>query len=117
MSILDVEIYRIYRCCACQGEIGYAQKPTDDWIKTCPLCNKDELLLHKAISNISTIVGFNDPKTLGALAEKNSREREKQGLSNKGIKDKGEKPWWRKNSKINFDVLKNPNRYIEQGKI
>ena len=110
MSLGNQTIHRIYSCSNCKGQLAYKEKVKDKWRKRCPFCNKNSLLLDKAVLTLSTIIGLNEPKTFKSLAEKNTERRNKE----LGIKKK-RNPFWRKSNKVNFEVLKNPNRYVSEG--
>lgn len=111
MSWLDQEIYRIYRCSECSAEIGINQLAKDDWITECPICGKESMLIKSGQSKgVSLCSDTKTPKTLGMLAEKNRDNKEKRGEDTSGFV-KTKRP------KYNFDILKNPKRYIETGKI
>ncbi|TXT66086.1 MAG: hypothetical protein BAJALOKI3v1_50086 [Promethearchaeota archaeon] len=114
MSIANCNVYRVYRCCNCKAEIGINQLASDDWFKNCPMCKQDELIIKSAKLSINTIVDGQTPQTIGSLADKNRDIKLKNGEIKE--KKKPPRPWWRKSDKINFDILKNPRRYIETGK-
>lgn len=117
-SLFDAEVYRVYKCTddTCDASIGVTQAAKDPWLIKCPFCEKDTLVIHSgSLKNIHTLVGVNSPTTLGSLAEQNTLEKKKKGESTK--REGGFKPWWRKDDKVNFNILKNPKRYIETGKI
>ena len=63
------------------------------------------------------VVGSKEPKTLGALAEKNTEK----GIREGKIKPKKQEiPWWRKNKKVDTGLAKlskkQQERYIREGK-
>jgi DNA-directed RNA polymerase subunit RPC12/RpoP len=110
MSLGNQTIHRIYTCLNCKGQIAYKEQVKDKWRKKCPFCNKNSLLLDKAVLSLSTIIGLNESKTFLSLAQKNTERRNKE----LGIKKK-KKPFWRKKDKVNFEVLKNPTKYVNEG--
>jgi hypothetical protein len=118
MSIFDSDITRIYKCTniECEGIISCKQKVKDDWIKTCPFCGKDELVIESGEINMSIMFDLNKPKTLGMVSQKNADRKIKEGNLTFNA-DKKKVPFWRKNKKINYDILKNPNRYIAEGTV
>ena len=118
MSAFDSEINRIYKCTnkECNCLLSFSQKPTDSWKVKCPLCKQKTLLLESATSNISVFIGMNIPKTIGSLAEKNTEQRKKDGLSMEDPLLKTKRPFWRKDKKkIDYAILNNPTRYILEG--
>lgn len=112
--MLNITVNRTYECKneECGGEVCYEEKCTAPFRQKCPLCGKRKLLLKEGKCGISNFVDTNKAKTVGSLAEKNTIAREKRGEMEKPK----ETPWWRKNKKkIDFNVLKNPRKYIEKG--
>lgn len=117
-KLLDLEISRVYRCTSCQYQEHVVQKASDDFLHKCPACKKDDLVIEEANCGLNVAVGINSPKTIGALAEKNRTIKERNGeLSPKDIDGlRGtKKPWWRKKNKIDYSILKNPEKYIKKG--
>jgi hypothetical protein len=112
MSLTEQSIQRIYRCTnkECETELAYKEKVGDKWRKKCPLCGKHSLLLDRANLNISTMVDTYMAKTLGSISDQNSRRKEKEEGFNKKPK-----PFWRNSDKINYNILKNPNQYVNKG--
>ena len=112
---LDGEICRIYKChnkmCGCK--ISVVQKLTDDWLTTCPFCHQEELYVESGKMSLSVAIDTHNPKTLGMLASKNTESKLKTGEITHNSK---QRPWWRKKDKVDFDVLKKPDRYIFEGK-
>ena len=111
----DLEIYRIYECteedCGC--EIGVVQTAKEGFIKECPECSKETLVMKSGKANMSIFIDPDKPKTLGMQGQMNRREQEANGTQMDPVK---KKPWWRSKYKIDYDILKNPKRYIETGK-
>ena len=114
MSLSDQKIVRIYQCThkACEAKMSYIEAVGKKWRKMCPICRKRSLVLDSAHLNISTFIDVNNPRTFGGCSDKNTYRREKEGLA-----PKKETPFWRKNKKINYNVLKNPKKYVETGTI
>ena len=114
----DALVYRVYRCdnneCGC--EVGCEQKAAEDWKVTCPLCEKDTLYLRtgKLVDSVA-MIDINTPKTMGSMADKNRDDRLRKGEDTSGMVST-ETPFWRKNKKINFDILKKPSKYVNTGK-
>jgi hypothetical protein len=120
MGIFDSTIVRYYRCTdeKCQGEICVEEKVKDDWQTKCPFCGLESLILDRADSNISIFMDYSKPKTIGALAEQNTKEKIKTGEMEQIQKEERKNlPFWRKSKKINYQVLKNPQKYIREGKV
>jgi DNA-directed RNA polymerase subunit RPC12/RpoP len=109
---MDLMVNRIYKCEKCEGEVLYKENCSKSFRKRCPLCNKNGLLLKEGHINMDIFVDMKKSKTLGSQSDLNYKKLEKE----QEIK-KVQNPWWRKNKKINFDVLKNPTRYINEGKL
>jgi hypothetical protein len=112
MSIADSTIHRIYSCtnedCKCQ--VAFKELVKDKWRKKCPFCKKHSLVLDRASVTLSTFVDNNVAKTMGMASQQNTARREKENpLPKKEI------PFWRQKEKINFNVLKNPQKYIATG--
>lgn len=113
MGLFDQEMYRQYKCDSCGIIIGRKEKVSDPWLKKCPHCEKETLFIHSGSLNLSIFIDADKPKTLGSLAEKNTKEKIKSGELEPTKKKS--KPFWRKSDKINYDILKNPDRYIKEG--
>lgn len=115
MPIGDMKICRVYECseddCSCQ--IVCEEFVKDEWQTKCPFCKKKSLLLKSASLNMSIMVDLSKPKTLGSLGEQNAKRIAKEGKLQK--EDKIKPPFWRKNKKINYKILRDPKRYIESG--
>lgn len=113
--MIEAEIYRIYRCTECKGELGVKQSFSDDFLHECPYCGcKDGLVIKKAESSLACFTSNN--QTLGSLADKNRTKRERSGESTEGWRKKAKTPFWRDKEKIDFEILKNPEQYIDTGK-
>lgn len=113
MSLKDIEIYRTYKCTECEGIIGLTQGAVDDFIKDCPFCGRQTMLMDSAETNLTFLFDLKKPKTLGMIAQTNEASNEKEY----GPAEPKWKPWWRDKHRVNFDILKNPSRYIEEGRI
>lgn len=116
MSINNIEINRIYRCCnkKCEGMIQITQKATEDFLKACPFCHQDELVIETAKLNLSFFIDANKPKTFGAQSDLNTKHREQMF----GKKQKSPNtPWYRKSDRVDFKILRDPHKYITEGKI
>ncbi len=117
-NFLESSVYRIYKCDNCEGIIGLKQKVKDKWKKKCPICSKYKLFIQSGSLKLELMIDHTIPKTLGSLAEKNRDKRLKEGKDTKGFKDThSPTPLWRDNKKINYDILKNPAKYIEKGSV
>lgn len=120
-KIEDIEVHRHYKCRnpECEAEIVKTQKCTEDFIRICPFCGKEEFSLVSGTSTIIGTVDLQEGKTIGSIAEKNTQRRLKEGtikpedaLNWQGKKKKP-RPWWRKTDKPDFSILKNPKKYME----
>ena len=85
----------------------------EDFIKLCPFCNKKSLVISSGNLGISIFIDSKKPKTFGGQSDYNMKQDEKEGK----VRSKKSKPFYRSNEKINFDILKNPSKYIGTGKI
>ena len=114
MSLEDFVIKRIYRCTnnECAAVLSFDQKYNEKWKKRCPLCKKHSLLLESGTTSITTFIDLTKPKTFGSASDENKKRREKENPI-----EKPKKPWWRKSNKINYNVLKNPKKYIDTGTV
>jgi putative FmdB family regulatory protein len=109
-------VYRIYKCDNCKYEFDIIQTISDKWKKKCPNCKKNQLFIKEAQLNMSLIIDSQIPKTVGTLAEKNTEKLSKQGKIDLKSKKKS-KPFWRDKDKINYNILKNPEKYVSTGDI
>jgi predicted RNA-binding Zn-ribbon protein involved in translation (DUF1610 family) len=117
MSIGDASVTRLYGCESCECEIAYKQLVKEKWKKKCPMCGKHTLVLKSADISMNVLFDVSVPKTLGSLAEHNSKKKVSEEGKDALGKPK-EVPWWRKNKKkVDFSVLKNPQKYIQEGKV
>lgn len=116
MSLEDQTVFRVYECGDCGLVIKVEQGVFDDFIKYCPDCNSNDFIRVQSKLGLMCDVDQNKPKTLGALAEKNY-EHYKKTNPDKVASKKKIKPWWRKSEKINYDILKDPKRYIKDGRV
>lgn len=106
-------VYRVYKCLDCEGQVGIEQTLIEDFIKLCPFCDKESMVISSGTLGISIVMDSKKPKTLGAQSDHNIRQDEKEG---KFRSDKP-KPFYRPKQKVNFDVLKNPSKYVGTGQI
>lgn len=115
MPLNDQTIYRVYQCDneECEAQLEVKETVGDPWQKECPFCKKNSLFLKSAHMNMSIFIDHSKPKTLGSLGEKNYEEAVKNGTIQP--KKKEPKPFWRKTDKINYNILKNPNKYVKEG--
>lgn len=106
MGLFDETITYRYTCSDCNFTFDHSATFSDH-SKISNLCEKcGGHLIFKAVDyNPHTTVDMDQPKTVGTLAEKNSKEREKRGESL-------ENP----NKRYNKEILKNPQKYIMTGK-
>lgn len=112
MSIADSTIVRIYSCSNCNCQISFKEQVKDKWKKRCPFCKKHSLVLDKATVTLSTFIDSNTPKTMGMASQQNTARREKENPI-----EKKKTPFWRSKEKINFNILKNPEKYITTGHV
>lgn len=114
MALSDQKIVRVYKCTnePCEAQMSYMETVSKKWRKKCPICKKRSLVLESASLNISTFIDLQNPKTFGGCSDKNMIRREKEGSQ----EDK-KPPFWRKNKKINYNILKNPKKYVDTGTI
>jgi hypothetical protein len=115
-SFFDSTVHRIYACenSECEAKIHCEETVKDPWQKVCPFCNQESLILESANLAAPAFIDLKQPKTVGSLGEKNYEKAVKEGKKT-GVEREGRTPFWRKNKKINYNVLKNPNKYINTG--
>lgn len=111
----EIEIDRVYRCTnkKCSGVIAVTQKIFDQFIKICPFCEKESLIMQSADCGITMLVEPSVAKTWGTQAEVNTKRRENE---REVAPKKKFRPFWR-NSDIDYKILKNPQKFIYEGKI
>ncbi|MFA5669973.1 MAG: hypothetical protein WC967_12060 [Balneolaceae bacterium] len=121
MGLFDEPITQIYECSSCGVSFSTERFLSQDILVSCPNCNKNTLKWIRNVIGLSVSIDTKIPKTLGTLAEKNSREKEKRGESIDDRPDAKDVPWWRregdKGRRPNLKILKNPIKYIETGEI
>jgi hypothetical protein len=117
MSIANCSINRIYECSNddCKGKVSFVQKISDPWKKKCPFCRKYSLYLDSATSSMTLIIDNKKPNTMGGISDQNKLRREKDGKE--WIDSRGHTPFWRKNKKIDYNILRNPKKFVETGQI
>lgn len=107
MGLFDEEITYEYYCLDCdrsfQKTATFAEHA--EFEPMCDHCAAKMCFRAVDYNPHATVDMQGEPKTLGALAEKNSKQREKEGLSNENPRKRYDK-----------SVLKNPERYIMTGK-
>ncbi len=113
MGIEQSSIVRVYKCDnkECQTILSFQEKVEDDWQKLCPLCNQETLYLDSASLSVSCFTDMNKPKTLGMIGQNNQARREREE-----DKKKEKRPFWR-DKKVNFNILKDPIKYVSTGKV
>lgn len=103
-----------YECINCGHEFEAFHSMSAKPLVDCPECGKPELV--KLISPGAAVIvrGTETPcyGERGRKKQKKSRSKDRLGEG----KNKGEKPFWR-DDPINKNVLKNPEGYIEKGKV
>lgn len=102
-----------YECESCNHRMEQRQSMKDKPLRKCPSCRKNKLT-----RIISGGMGFYDmtPKTLGGIADRNARDLRKAGMMPPSKAKRKPAPWWRKDKdKIDYDVLRNPRRYVATG--
>lgn len=105
-----------YECenaeCACVVEIRHSIK--DDPIKTCPLCHQEKLR-RNVVSGFMVMIEPSKPRTLMGVAEKNTKDALARGETPPGWEKKPTPPW--RDGPLDMRVLKNPRKYIMEGKV
>jgi len=114
--VFECTVNRIYKCDKeeCGIEIAVTQSSSDPWIKICPNCKKESLYIRSGKANIGINVDASQPKTVGTLAEKNAKDMVKRGESIEP--DMRHKTLTKDGYKYDFSILKNPKKYIMEGK-
>lgn len=113
-----------YRCEACQYEFETKQSIKDKPLKKCPECKKNKL---ERLISAPTVFVRQEAKTLGQQADRNTKkmgtyekEAREKADSDKRIKVKKEKPWWKSEHSTEKIANLSPEakqRYIMEGKI
>jgi hypothetical protein len=116
MALKDQVVYRVYSCTNndCGAKVSCQQGIFEKWRKQCPFCKKHSLLMEQATTNISTFIDLQRPKTLGGISDQNRSKKEREGLDDPM---KPKRPFWRNKDKIDFNILKNPKKYIDTGTV
>ena len=107
MSLADQEVSRVYSCTNCKGKIGVVQTVKEGFLKDCPFCFEPMLVIDSGNMRLSFNGFAETPKYV-----------EPERIRSQSYRDKYkdvEKPWWRKEGKRDFSILKNPTKYIETG--
>ena len=114
-NVVNIEVRRVYRCSDinCDSIIAVTQNCSDPWITLCPFCENETMLLESGKCNLTTVLDLQRGKTIGAVGDK---AQQKAIQSGDKVEPKRHKPWWRsKGGKPNFQILKNPQKYISDG--
>jgi len=78
----DILVTRVYVCKnrECNHKDTYSFIEFDDFPKKCPVCKIGPWIIQESWSNLATpMMDLNKPKTLGALADKNTDRIRKNG--------------------------------------
>jgi len=104
-----------YKCHNCDFDFEIFHAMSQE-VTICPRCK--EKSLNKLIGTGSAVIirGTETP-THHRHAEQLEKFQEQKRLKREKMKENA--PWWRSNNsgKIRTDILKNPKKYIEEGKI
>jgi putative FmdB family regulatory protein len=101
-----------YACEKCNNIVEIFHSMFDKTEKKCEECGT---ILIKQIS-VPTMV-IEKGRTIGAIAEENTKRALKEGKIPPGHEKKPPRPWYRPKDKINKDILKNPQKYIRTGEV
>lgn len=102
-----------YKCSSCNYEFEEFHSMSAKPLKKCPECGKLKLikLIGPGVSII--IKGTKNPcRGERSNSKKTIKRRDKLGQG----KNKTDKPFWR-DSPVDKNILKNPKKYIEEGKV
>ena len=106
-----------YECESCGHEFEMFQSIKAEHLTDCPECNKSTLIRLIGAGGAVIIRGTKNPCTGGRSQKRQTppkrAPRDKLGQG----KNKGENPFWRPTGKVNKKILKNPERYIKEGKV
>jgi len=98
-----------YECRSCGYMFEAFHAMSAKPLTECPSCHEPKLIKLIGIGSAVIIKGTETP-CHGGRSKKKKLDRLGEG------KNKGEKPFWR-DGPINKDVLKNPKKYIKEGKV
>ncbi len=100
-----------YECEACGYELEEFQSMSAEPLVDCPECGEPKLIRLIGLGLPPIIKGTETPckEGRGSTTKKN-KDRLGEG------KNKGEKPFWR-DGPINKKILKNPEKYVKEGKV
>lgn len=107
-----------YECAGCGYEFEAFHAMSADPLVDCPECHKPKLIKLIGMGAAAIIRGTENP----CRGNRGGKTQKKQCMKPKAHdklgegKNKGEKPFWR-DGNVNKDVLKNPERYIKEGKV
>jgi len=107
-----------YECEACGHKLEAFHAMSADPLVDCPGCGQPKLIKQIGMGAAAIVKGSENPcrGSRGGGTKKGQRMTPKaQDKLGEG-KNKGEKPFWR-DGDVNKDVLKNPERYIKEGKV
>jgi len=107
-----------YECEACGYEFEAFHSMSAKPLVDCPECCEPKLV--KLISpGAAIIIRGTETPCHGGRGRKTQKKQQKKPCDNDRLgegKNKSKKPFWREGP-LNKDVLKNPTKYIEEGKI
>lgn len=106
-----------YECCECNYKFEAFHSMSAKPLIDCPECNKPTLIKLIGMGSAAIVRGTETPcrGNRDGTTKKKCDEPKKLDRLGEG-KNKGEKPFWR-DGPVNKEVLKNPKKYIKEGKI
>lgn len=118
-----MNINRYYICDACDHHFMISQERDEPLKKRCPACKKNKL--YQDLTGQHTMV-YQEPKTLGHLAERNTERAGKYELENarnkpNKIKKSGKPTWYNPDAQnlpktlSDLDTVKKKQKYIMTG--
>ncbi len=106
-----------YECQTCGHKFEAFHSMSAEPLVDCPECLKPELIKLIGMGMCPIIKGTENPCTggRGVPKKEDTSTKRKDKLGEGKFKQK-EKPFWR-DTKVNSEVLKNPKKYIQEGRI
>lgn len=107
-----------YKCTACDHEFEAFHGMLVNPLVDCPACHQPKLIKLIGPGAAVIIKGTENPCTgsRGSKTKNKSPKTKKRDRLGEG-KHKNDAPWWRNENKVNKKILKNPDKYIKEGKV
>ncbi len=120
-----MKINRYYICDSCDHHFEISQERDESLKKKCPACKRNTL--YQDLTGQYAMI-YQEPKTVGHLAERNTEragkyELESARAKHKRVKKEGAKPWYNPDGKnlptalSHIDSVEKKQKYIMNGEI